>query len=577
MTTTAPAPAPRKASLDSRAFGFLQKIGKSLMLPVSVLPVAGILLGVGGAFIGKYQQAGHRRLGTAPSTGCRRRLTAPASPTPKVVVGDPLAAGIIAKPLYVFLKILQGSGDSDLRRARPDLRDRRRPGHGQERRRGGAGRDGRLPRDERDHRRRRHGARHRDHRRPRAADAGHRRVRRHPHRHHRRHTCSTGSTESSCRRTWASSPASGSCRSSPRSRRSRSASCWPSSGRRSAISSRTSARTGHQGQPAGRRVRLRRSSSAPCCRSGCTTSGTRRSSSTLNVGGWADCNGILTCFFAGHPESGIFGGGFLVKMFGLCGAALAIWRAAQAGEPGPHRVDHAGRGADHLPHRDHRAAGVLVPVRRAAALRGARLPGTAPPLPSCTCSAAGSATRSPRARIDYVLFYANGIRPWLVLIIGPIYFVDVLRGLLRAHQAVQHEDTRPGGRGRSTCGEAREDAADRFSQQLVLAFGGRSNITDLDACITRLRVGVNGHQQGGPEQAQGARRGRRADRSATTCRRSSARRSENLKTDMEEYLKIAGDEAELSPDEAARDQLRAHRAAPPGSCATRWPRKRPGT
>ena len=32
-------------------FGFLQKIGKSLMLPVSVLPVAGLLLGVGGALL----------------------------------------------------------------------------------------------------------------------------------------------------------------------------------------------------------------------------------------------------------------------------------------------------------------------------------------------------------------------------------------------------------------------------------------------------------------------------------------------------------------------------------------------
>ena len=31
------------------AFGSLQKIGKALMLPVSVLPVAGILLGVGSA------------------------------------------------------------------------------------------------------------------------------------------------------------------------------------------------------------------------------------------------------------------------------------------------------------------------------------------------------------------------------------------------------------------------------------------------------------------------------------------------------------------------------------------------
>jgi PTS system glucose-specific IIC component len=36
-------------SFRANVFGWLQKIGKSLMLPVSVLPVAGILLGVGSA------------------------------------------------------------------------------------------------------------------------------------------------------------------------------------------------------------------------------------------------------------------------------------------------------------------------------------------------------------------------------------------------------------------------------------------------------------------------------------------------------------------------------------------------
>lgn len=35
-----------------QAFGLLQKIGKALMLPVSVLPAAGILLGVGAAKFG---------------------------------------------------------------------------------------------------------------------------------------------------------------------------------------------------------------------------------------------------------------------------------------------------------------------------------------------------------------------------------------------------------------------------------------------------------------------------------------------------------------------------------------------
>src|SRR5687768_14335315 len=40
-------------SVGRTAFGWLQKIGKSLMLPVSVLPVAGILLGVGSADFAK--------------------------------------------------------------------------------------------------------------------------------------------------------------------------------------------------------------------------------------------------------------------------------------------------------------------------------------------------------------------------------------------------------------------------------------------------------------------------------------------------------------------------------------------
>ncbi|HEX6533529.1 MAG TPA: PTS transporter subunit EIIC, partial [Gemmatimonadaceae bacterium] len=36
-------------SLGRAAFGWLQKIGKALMLPVSVLPAAGLLLGIGSA------------------------------------------------------------------------------------------------------------------------------------------------------------------------------------------------------------------------------------------------------------------------------------------------------------------------------------------------------------------------------------------------------------------------------------------------------------------------------------------------------------------------------------------------
>ena len=43
-------------------FGVLQKLGKSLMLPVSVLPVAGILLGVGSAHFGIIPTGKQRRI-----------------------------------------------------------------------------------------------------------------------------------------------------------------------------------------------------------------------------------------------------------------------------------------------------------------------------------------------------------------------------------------------------------------------------------------------------------------------------------------------------------------------------------
>ncbi len=49
MTTTTIQAAKPKTAIMSGAFSMLQKVGKSVMLPVSVLPVAGILLGVGSA------------------------------------------------------------------------------------------------------------------------------------------------------------------------------------------------------------------------------------------------------------------------------------------------------------------------------------------------------------------------------------------------------------------------------------------------------------------------------------------------------------------------------------------------
>jgi hypothetical protein len=57
MTTSQATPPTtgRREGLGSRAFGLAQKLGRALMVPVAVLPAAGILLGIGGGILGGVQ------------------------------------------------------------------------------------------------------------------------------------------------------------------------------------------------------------------------------------------------------------------------------------------------------------------------------------------------------------------------------------------------------------------------------------------------------------------------------------------------------------------------------------------
>jgi PTS system glucose-specific IIC component len=146
--------------------------------------------------------------------------------------------------------------------------------------------------------------------------------------------------------------------------------------------------------------------------------------------------------------------------------------------------------------------------------------------------------------IDYVLFLPLHTRPWLVFVIGPIYAV-VYYILFRTLIMMFNLKTPGREREEVSRDERREDVATSFAQQLVLAFGGKSNIKDLDACITRLRVGVDdiGKARQDKLKALGAAgvlvMGNNMQAIFGT-------RSENLKTDMEEYLATAGPEAELT-------------------------------
>jgi PTS system glucose-specific IIC component len=146
--------------------------------------------------------------------------------------------------------------------------------------------------------------------------------------------------------------------------------------------------------------------------------------------------------------------------------------------------------------------------------------------------------------IDYVLYFPLAGKPWLVLVLGPLYFglyYLVFRTLI-----VRLNLKTPGREAEETNREdVIEDLAHGFTQQLVLAFGGKSNIKDLDACITRLRVGVVDVKKANQSKLK-ALGAAGVLLVGSNMQAIFGTRSENLKTDMEEYLKIAGDEAELT-------------------------------
>ncbi|MGM0386777.1 MAG: PTS transporter subunit EIIC [Actinomycetota bacterium] len=538
MTTTE---SEQKQSVGSRIFGQAQKLGKSLMLPVAVLPVAGILLGVGGAFVGGYnQEAITQGYCTVDGVAIAGDIAACAVDG---AAGDPIAAGIVAEPLYVFLQILQGSGDPIF--AALGLIFAIGVALGIARNDGVAAL---------------------------AATVGFLVM------------SGTLGVVASARGIETQS-----------------------------VLGIQSLNTGvfggilvgiiagwafnkyyrinlpqYLGFFAGKRfvpivtafaaIALGLVLSFIWPPIGYFIENTANNVITanapvavfiyglverallpfglhhiwnapfffqVNVGGWEDCNGILTCFFRGHPESGIFGGGFLVKMFGLVGAALAIWRTAK-------------------PENRARTGSIMMAAALTSFLTGITEPlefsflFVAPLLYGVHALLYGSAftvmyllggrlgyTFSQGA-IDYALFFQNGIRPWLVLVVGPIYFAIyffVFYGIIRALNLKT-----PGREDAQAEGSTGPEAADDFARRLVLAFGGRSNIKDLDACITRLRVGVKDISRADQNKlkALGAAGVLTVGNNLQAI---FGTRSENLKTDMAEYLEHAGAEAELSDED----------------------------
>ena len=250
-------------------------------------------------------------------------------------------------------------------------------------------------------------------------------------------------------------------------------------------------------------------------------------------------HGDITRFFAGDPQAGILGGAYLFKMWGLPAAALAMWRCA-------------------LPEQRTKVGGIMFSAALTSFLTGITEPiefsflFVAPVLYALHALMAGCAQllfnvlgaklgfTFSHGFIDFVLYYTIDTKPWLVLLIGPLWGL-LYFGVFR--WAILHFDLKTPGRDVEdpivAAVPADALAGDTMAGQLVQAFGGRDNITSLDACITRLRVTVRDRAgvQTDRLKALGATGVVMVGQNAQAI---FGTRSENLKTDMELFLQAGG-------------------------------------
>lgn len=258
--------------------------------------------------------------------------------------------------------------------------------------------------------------------------------------------------------------------------------------------------------------------------------------------------GDIPRFFAGDKTAGILGGGFLIKMFGLPGAALAILHTSR-------------------PENRDRVSGIMASGALTAFLTGITEPleftfmfaapllyfvhaimvGTAFALINLVGAHIGYTFS--QGGMDFLLFYTLDTKPWVVFIFGPLYallYYVVFRFVItKFNMKTPGREDEAGAC--TTCGSPEERQVNSnvdlskgnklaFAKKLVDAFGGADNIDSLDACITRLRLVLKDPSKASDNmlKALGASGVMRVGNGVQAVFGTA---SDDLKTDMVEYLK----------------------------------------
>jgi PTS system N-acetylglucosamine-specific IIC component len=206
------------------------------------------------------------------------------------------------------------------------------------------------------------------------------------------------------------------------------------------------------------------------------------------VGDFNGVTGDLKRFFAGDPTAGVFMAGFFpVMMFGLPAACLAMYHTAR-------------------PERKRAAGGLLLSLALTSFLTGVTEPieftfmFLAPGLYALHALLTGAAMVTmdilgsrlgfsfSAGLFDYALNFGKSTRPLLLVPVGLAYF-GLYYGLFR--YCIVRFDLRTPGRERDT-GAAIASAApargDEEAGAYISALGGAANLETVDACTTRLRL-----------------------------------------------------------------------------------------
>jgi len=209
------------------------------------------------------------------------------------------------------------------------------------------------------------------------------------------------------------------------------------------------------------------------------------------LGDYHGVTGDLKRFFAGDPSAGVFMSGFFpVMMFGLPGACLAMYHTA-------------------LPERRRAVGGLLGSIALTSILTGVTEPieftfmFLAPALYAIHALLTGVAfivMNALHVRLgfgfsaglfDYLLNFNRATRPLWLLPVGAVYFA-LYYGLFRF--VIVRFDLKTPGRDRGeTPLAARAASPAERAEAWVAALGGPANLHSVDACTTRLRLIVT-HQ-----------------------------------------------------------------------------------